>query len=40
MSKIKITDIPEAEFKQDVIDSLSWNSLVKNIRIIMGVLNI
>jgi hypothetical protein len=29
MSKIKISDIPFEEFKQDVIDSLSWNGLVK-----------
>lgn len=38
MSKIKIADIPIEEFKRDVIDSLSWNNLVKKYKNYYGCL--
>lgn len=38
MSKIKITDIPIEEFKQDVKNSLSWNNLVKKYKLYYGCL--
>jgi hypothetical protein len=38
MSKIKIADIPLEDLKRDVIDSLSWNNLVKKYKNYCGCL--